>query len=48
MVTISLDEIDADFDEDEWIKKAYGENVEIVDMRNVPKGWVLVHGITPA
>jgi hypothetical protein len=48
MVHIPLDEIDEDFDEDAWNRKVYGPNVEIVDMRNVPKGWVLVHGITPA
>jgi len=46
MVRISLEEIDDTFDEDAFIKQAY-QNVEIVDMCNVPKGWVLVNGITP-
>ena len=44
MIRTLLDEID----EDAWNKKAYGPNVEIVDMRNVPEGRVLVHGIISA
>jgi hypothetical protein len=44
MVRIPLDEIDDHFDEDAFNKKSY-PNVEIVDMHNVPKGWVLVNGI---
>ena len=45
-VRVSLEEIDNNFDEDAFIKKVY-RNVEIVDMHNVPKGWVLVNGINP-
>ena len=48
MIHIPLDEIDEDFDEDAWNKKVYGPNVEVVDMRNIPKGWILVHDITLA
>lgn len=46
MIRVSLEEIDDNFDEDAFIKKVY-RNVEIVDMHNVPKGWVLVNGIIP-
>ena len=45
MVRIPFDEIGDDFDEDAFNKKSY-PNVEIVDMRIVPQGWVLVNGIT--
>ena len=48
MVRIPLDEIDEGFDEDAWNKKVYGLNIEIVEMRKVPDGWILEHGITPA
>ena len=37
---------DLDFDEQEWMKKAYGEKVIIVDMNNVPDGWILVDGMS--
>jgi hypothetical protein len=45
VVLVPIDEIGDDFDEDAFNKKSY-PNVEIVDMRNVPKGWILVNGIT--
>jgi len=32
------------FDEDAWLKKVYGPDVIIVDMRSVPDGWILVDG----
>jgi hypothetical protein len=48
MVRIPLDEIDEDFDEDAWNRNVYGSDVIVVDMRNVPKGWVLVDDITLA
>lgn len=44
MVRVPLDEIDDDFDEDAFNKKSY-PNAEVVDMHNVPKGWILVNGI---
>jgi hypothetical protein len=37
---------DVNFDEEEWIKKAYGENVIVVDLYDVPDGWILVDGIS--
>jgi hypothetical protein len=37
---------DVDFDEQEWMKKAYGEKVIIVDMDYVPDGWILVDGMS--
>ena len=48
MVRVPLDEVDEDFDEDAWNKKAYGPDVIVVDIRNVPHSWVLVDGNTLA
>ena len=36
---------DVNFDEKAWMKEAYGENVIIVDLDDVPEGWILVDGI---
>ena len=41
------DEFDDTFDETAWIKEAYGENIIIVDMYQVPNGWILVDGMFP-
>jgi hypothetical protein len=38
---------DVDFDEQEWIKKAYGDKVIVVDMVDVPDGWILIDGMSP-
>ena len=46
-VYISLEDIDENFDENEFYKKAY-PNLEIVDRCNVPEGWILMNGITPS
>src|SRR2546423_10386001 len=48
MVRIPADLVDENFDEDAWNKKVYGPDVIIVDMRSVPKGWILVDGNAPA
>ena len=48
MIRVPLDEVEEDFDEDAWNKKAYGQDVIVVDIRNVPYGWVLVDGNAPA
>jgi hypothetical protein len=45
MVYISLFEIDENFDKAAWYKKAYGEEVIIVDDVGVPKGWIQIDGI---
>jgi len=37
---------DLNFDEQEWMKKAYGEKVIVVDMDDVPDGWILVDGMS--
>ena len=37
---------DMNFDEQEWMKKAYGEKVIIVDMDVVPDGWILIDGMS--
>ena len=37
---------DVNFDEEEWIKKAYGENVIVVDLFDVPDGWILIDGMS--
>ena len=47
IIRIPVDEIDENFDEDAWHKQVYGPHVIIVDMRSVPKGWVLVDGNSP-
>ena len=40
---------DVNFDEQEWMKKAYGERVIIVDMEDdIPDGWILVDGMSIA
>jgi len=44
---ISWDEYDENFDENAWHKKAYGENVIVLDTHGVPKGWILVDCNTP-
>ena len=46
-VRISLEDIEENFDEVAFYKKAY-PNLQIVDVRNVPEGWILVNGITLA
>jgi hypothetical protein len=48
MVRIPANQWDENFDEDAWNKKVYGPDVIIVDMRSVPKGWILVDGNAPA
>lgn len=48
MIRIPWDEWHENFDEDAWNKKVYGPDIIIVDMRSVPKGWVLVDGNVPA
>ena len=37
---------DVNFDEEEWMKKAYGEKVIVVEMDDVPDGWILVDGMS--
>jgi len=41
-----MDEIDEDFNEEEWMKKAYGEGVRFVDLldEQIPEGWILIDG----
>jgi len=46
-VRVSLEDIDENFDEAAFFKKAY-PNFEIVDFHNVPEGWILVNDITAA
>jgi len=43
---IPMDEIDEDFNEEEWMKKAYGEGVRFVDLldEQIPEGWILIDG----
>src|SRR5208282_6305237 len=45
MKYITPDKFDGNFDEAAWIKEAYDENVIVVDMHPVPKGWILVDGM---
>ena len=41
-----MDAIDEDVDEQEWMKRLYGEDVRIVDLLDevIPDGWVLIEG----
>jgi hypothetical protein len=40
-----MDAIDEDVNEQEWMKRLYGEDLRIVDsIDDVPKGWILVEG----
>ena len=48
MIRVPWEEVDEDFDEDAWNKKACGPDVIVVDIRNVLYGWVLVDGNIPA
>ena len=42
---IPLDEIDDNFNEQEWMKKLYGEDVRIVNsVDEVPERWILIEG----
>ena len=42
---ISMDAIDENFDEQEWMKKLYGQDIRFVDsIDEVPEGWILVDG----
>ena len=44
-----MDAIDENFNEQEWMKKLYGEDVRIVDsIDEVPEGWILVEDNFPA
>ena len=43
-----MDAIDENFNEQEWMKRLYGEDVRIVDsIDEVPEGWILVEGNFP-
>lgn len=45
---IPLDAIDENFNEDEWMKNLYGEDVRIVDsLDELPDGWILIEGNFP-
>ena len=43
---IPMDEIDENFNKQEWMKKSYGEDVRIVDLldEEIPEGWILIDG----
>ena len=43
---IPADEIDGNFNKEEWMKKLYGEHVRFEDPLEVevPEGWVLIDG----
>jgi len=45
---MSWDDYDENFDENAWHKKAYGENVIVLDTHGVPDGWILVDGNAPS
>ena len=40
-----MDAIDENFNEQEWMKRLYGEDVHIVNsIDEIPEGWILVEG----
>ena len=46
-VDVSVDELTENFNEKEWLKKTYGENVIIINDDpewEIPEGWVLIDG----
>ena len=44
IIPVSIEDIDEDFDEDEFIKGCYGSDIEIVSKHGIPPGWILVDG----
>ena len=43
--SIPIDAFDENFNEEEWMKKLYGEDVRIIDsVEEIPEGWILVLG----
>jgi hypothetical protein len=43
-----MDAIDENFNEQEWMKKLYGEDIRIVDsIDEIPDGWILIEGNFP-
>ena len=44
--SIPIDAFDENFNEQEWMKRLYGEDVRIIDsVEEIPEGWILVLGI---
>ena len=43
---IPMDEIDENFNKEEWMIKLYGEGVRFIDIDDeiIPSGWVLIEG----
>ena len=41
-----MDEIDENFNKEEWMTKLYGEGVRFIDIDDeiIPEGWVLIEG----
>ena len=46
MIPIPIAELKEDFDYRAWHRKLYGPDITVVAVTDVPKGWVLVDGIT--
>jgi len=43
-----MDAIDENFNEEEWMKRLYGEDVRIADsLDELPDGWILIEGKFP-
>ena len=43
-IAIPADEVDENFDENEWYRKVYGPDIIVITHKGVPNGWVLVDG----
>jgi hypothetical protein len=43
---IPMDEVDENFNEEEWMKKSYGKDVRFADLldEEIPESWILIDG----
>src|SRR5436190_12346438 len=46
MIPIPIEALKEDFDHSAWHRKLYGPDIIVVDVIEVPKGWVLVDGLS--
>jgi hypothetical protein len=44
IIPVWIEDMDEDFDEDEWIKGCYGSDIKIVSKHGIPHGWILIDG----
>lgn len=44
IIPVSMEDMDENFDEDDWIKGCCGPDIKIVAKHGIPHGWVLIDG----